>query len=384
MRVVRPVGQMIAEARKSMATPARWRAGVSRAWPVARYVIGLALAALAFDQLASHESELTEAAVALSHLRWGWVLAGVLVEAGSYLSLVQVQRVLLRTGRVDIALGPMAAITLAANAIANSLPAGTAIATVFSFRQFRRRGADQAIAGWSVAATFVAGAVTLAVVAAIGAVVAGAEGASLDLVGPIVGALALALVTGAIFVQERALGWTVRAAVGLSRRLTSWPRDNLAARIGRMVARLTLVHLSPGKVASALGWGLGNWTLDCSCLALSFVAVGAGIPWKGLLLAYGAGQLAANLPITPGGLGVVEGSLTIALVAFGGSTSSSVAAVLLYRLISFWLTLPLGWGIWAWLGWTGRRRPAQATPDDHVGAPAAGDLPGDTSQAVTK
>jgi len=37
--------------------------------------------------------------------------------------------------------------------------------------------------------------------------------------------------------------------------------------------------------------------------------------WKGLLLAYGAGQLAADLPITPGGLGVVEGSLTIALVA---------------------------------------------------------------------
>jgi uncharacterized protein (TIRG00374 family) len=384
MRVVRPIGQMIAEARTSMTTAARWRARVTRVWPVAKYVIGLALAALAFDQLASHGSELTEAAAALSRLRWGWVLAGVLVEAGSYLSLVQVQRVLLRTGRVDVALGKMAAITLAANAIANSLPAGTAIATVFSFRQFRRRGADQAVAGWSVVATFVAGAVTLAVVAAIGAVVAGADGASLDLVGPIVGALALALGAGAVFVQERALAWTVRAAVGLSRRLTSWPRDQLAARIGRISARLTLVHLSPGTMARALGWGLGNWMLDCSCLAVSFLAVGAGVPWKGLLLAYGAGQLAANLPITPGGLGVVEGSLTIAIVAFGGSSSSAVAAVLLYRLISFWLTLPLGWGAWAWLEWIGRRRPAPPGAADRVSASASGDLPGDTSQAVTE
>ena len=64
------------------------------------------------------------------------------------------------------------------------------------------------------------------------------------------------------------------------------------------------------------GWPIGSWT--ARCLALSFLALGAGMPWKGLLLAYGAAQLAANLPITPGGLGVVEGSLTIALVAFGG------------------------------------------------------------------
>jgi len=369
-----------------MTTAVRWRARVTRVWPVARYVIGLALAALAFDQLAGHKGELTEAAAALGHLRWGWVLAGVIVEAGSYLSLVQIQRVLLRAGRVKIAVGPMAAITLAATAIASSLPAGTAFAALFSFRQLHRRGADEAIAGWSLVATFFAGAVTLAVMATAGALVARAVGASPDLVGPIVGALAVALVMGAIFVQQRALVWAVSATVGLSRRLTSWPRDKFAARIDQIIVRLTAVHLSPGKAATTLGWGLGYWTLDCSCLTVSFLAVGAGVPWKGLLLAYGAGQLASSLPITPGGLGVVEGSLTIALVAFGGPAPSTVAAVLLYRLISFWLILPLGWGTWASLTWIGRRRPwpAPPAPADHGGPPAAGDLPGDTSQAATR
>jgi hypothetical protein len=88
------------------------------------------------------------------------------------------------------------------------------------------------------------------------------------------------------------------------------------------------------------------------------MAVGVGIPWRGLLLAYGAGQLAANLPVTPGGLGVVEGSLTIALVTFGGAEPSTVAAVFLYRILSFWLELPIGWATWAALVW--RHRPAAA------------------------
>jgi uncharacterized protein (TIRG00374 family) len=95
--------------------------------------------------------------------------------------------------------------------------------------------------------------------------------------------------------------------------------------------------------------------LDCGCLAASFLAVGVGVPWKGLLLAYGAGQLAVNLPITPGGLGVVEGSLTIALVAYGGAQPTTAAAVLLYRIISFWAELPVGWAAWAVLVWNGRR-----------------------------
>jgi hypothetical protein len=91
------------------------------------------------------------------------------------------------------------------------------------------------------------------------------------------------------------------------------------------------------------------------------------VPWKGLLLAYGAGQLAANLPITPGGLGVVEGSLTIAIVAYGGAAGSTVVAVLLYRFISFWLILPIGWAAWGWLTWIARRRPLPM-PASPVGA----------------
>jgi len=88
-------------------------------------------------------------------------------------------------------------------------------------------------------------------------------------------------------------------------------------------------------------------------------------------LAYGAGQLAAALPITPGGLGAVEGSITIALVAFGGAQVTTLDAVLLYRLISFWLVLLVGWTLWGELALQVRRgrwgaQPDARVEDDHV------------------
>jgi uncharacterized protein (TIRG00374 family) len=125
--------------------------------------------------------------------------------------------------------------------------------------------------------------------------------------------------------------------------------------VSSIAASLSQVKLSKRDLLIVLAWSVANWALDCSCLVFAYLAVGAGVPWRGLLLAYGAGQLAANLPITPGGLGVVEGSLVIALVAFGGGQISTVAAVLLYRIVSFWGFLPVGWVFWGGLTWHNRR-----------------------------
>ena len=105
--------------------------------------------------------------------------------------------------------------------------------------------------------------------------------------------------------------------------------------------------------------GGAYWIADCGCLAFAFLAVGSPVPWQGLLLAYCAAQLAVNLPITPGGLGVVEGSLTVALVAFGGGRAPTVAAVLLYRVLSFWIPLPTGAACYLALA-RGRRRRERA------------------------
>jgi uncharacterized protein (TIRG00374 family) len=89
-----------------------------------------------------------------------------------------------------------------------------------------------------------------------------------------------------------------------------------------------------------------SWLADIAVLAVAFLALGMHPPWLGLLLAYCAGQLASSVPIIPGGLGVVEGTLAVALVAFGGCTTGTLAAVLLYRLVSRWSIIPAGALAW--------------------------------------
>jgi uncharacterized protein (TIRG00374 family) len=339
------------------ARPGRGR--VRRVWPWLRYVVGIALAALAAWAVAGRRGELSGASQYLAHLNWWWLVPAVGAEFGSLVSFAIVQKRLLEAGHVRVSTARLTGVTVAATAIANSMPAGAVVSSVFAFRQYRRQGADEALAGWTLAAVFVVASVTLAVVAATGVAIAGAEGAGLDLVGVTVAVLVGALALGAVFVQRRALVWLVSAVVRASRRVVGWPRGELGANVDAVIARLTAVSLTARQTLAVVCWGVANWITDCGCLALSFLAVGVGVPWKGLLLAYGAGQLAANLPITPGGLGVVEGSLTIALVAFGGSETSTVAAVLLYRILSFWVGLPVGWTTWALLSW-GARRGARA------------------------
>jgi putative heme transporter len=340
--------------------PAARRSRLRRAWPWLKYLVGLALAGLALWALTGRTGELSGASKYLDHLRWWWLALAVVAEAGSLVAFALIQKRLLEAGRVHVSTGRLTAVTVASTAIANSMPAGPVVSAVYAFGQYRRQGADEALAAWTLAAVFVDASVTLALVAAVGVTVAGAAGAGLDLVGVTVAVLVGTIALGAVFLQRRALVWLVSGSVRVTRVVIGWPRGELASQVDRIITRLTVVSLSMRQVFSVVGWGVANWVLDCACLALSFLAIGAGIPWRGLLLAYGAGQLAANLPITPGGLGVVEGSLTIALVQFGGAEASTVAAVLLYRILSFWAELPVGWATWGAVAWWGR---ALTVPD---------------------
>lgn len=310
---------------------------------------------LGLEVLSSHRSELSGFGYVLDHLQWWWLPSAVLVEAASLVAFAGVQYRLLAAGDLRASARPLIGITLASQAITNSLPGGTALAAVYGFRWYRRLGADDALAGWAMVGSGVAAALSLALVAAAGVVLATEQGASLDLIPVVVGVLVATVAVGALFVYERPLAAVVNWSVRTCHRLTGRPRGDLEAQIERVVERVTVVRLDWRQIAAIIGWALANWLFDCSCFALSFLVVGAGIPWKGLLLAYGAGQLAANLPITPGGLGAVEGSITIALAYFGGARASTVDAVLIYRLISFWGVLVVGWLACGWGAWGVRR-----------------------------
>ena len=65
-----------------------------------------------------------------------------------------------------------------------------------------------------------------------------------------------------------------------------------------------------------------------------------------MVVAYTLGQLVAAIPILPGGGGTIEATMSTGLVLAGGAGAAVIAAVLLYRIVSAWALVPLGWGLW--------------------------------------
>ncbi len=87
-------------------------------------------------------------------------------------------------------------------------------------------------------------------------------------------------------------------------------------------------------------WAALNWLLDAAVLWVFLLAFGHTVGVIGLLVAFGLASVLAVLPITPGGLGVVEGVLVPTLVAFGVPGAPALLAVLGWRVVNFWLPVP--------------------------------------------
>ena len=334
--------------------------------------------------LSSKTSELEGFGTVFRTFDWWWVPPAVAAEIGSYYCFAAMQFELLKAGHLRAPWNPLLKLTFASQAITNSLPIGNAFASVYGFRWFRRFGADNTLAVWALVGTLVAASMSLSLLAIVGLGVATQEGASLDLVPVLIGTFIVLLGIGSLFVYERPLHAVLSWALRFSVAVTGRPRGDTVALIDSVIAWMTAVRLNWSQIGRIITWGTLNWLLDCACFAMMFPALGVPIPWKGLLLAYGAGQLAASLPITPGGLGVVEGSITVALVAFGGAETSTAYAVLLYRVISFWMILVVGWVFIGELALQVRRGrwPRQALSTEVEAGPVAYETP--TPDAIAR
>ncbi len=91
-----------------------------------------------------------------------------------------------------------------------------------------------------------------------------------------------------------------------------------------------------------MGWAATFWLLDASSLFVFIAAFGKIVAPVDLLVAYGLAQVLAVIPITPSGLGVIEGVLIPTLAGFGVPKSTAILGVLSYRLVNFWLPIPVG------------------------------------------
>lgn len=170
----------------------------------------------------------------------------------------------------------------------------------------------------------------------------------LGLVVSLVVAVILVLLGLALLHWDAFVGAVGRAAgrvIHLVRRRI--PAETVAERV---VAQRDVVAASfAGHWGRALAAAAGNRMFDYSALVAAVYAVGGRARPSMVLLAYVLSLALALVPITPGGLGFVEAGLTSILVLAGVDADQAVLGTLLYRLVAFWLPIPIG--ALAWAGW---------------------------------
>jgi uncharacterized membrane protein YbhN (UPF0104 family) len=114
--------------------------------------------------------------------------------------------------------------------------------------------------------------------------------------------------------------------------------------LDELVAQLRSVRPSGRDWTVATGFALLNWAFDAGCLAACAAALSVhGLTLPLLVVAYTAGMASSGLSLVPGGIGVVEAALVLALVAGGVPAAAALPAVLLYRLISLAGVVGAGW-----------------------------------------
>jgi len=263
-----------------------------------------------------------------------------------------------------LSLGQAALESHTSTAVGNLLPAGQAVGLGVTYRFYTSYG-------------FGGGPITLSLlvqgvwnnfvklgmpVVALGLLVASGDGA---------GGLATAAVVGLVVLVLAIAGFAFglsgeRRAARLGRALAS-----VAEAVRRVVRRPGRPDWERGAVAfraEAITLLRGRWHwLTASTLvshlslflvlllALRHVGVSESeVSWVEALAAFALVRLLSAFPLTPGGLGVVELGLAAALVLAGGEEAPVVAAVLVFRVLTFLLPIPIGaltWWLWRRSAW---------------------------------
>ncbi len=158
----------------------------------------------------------------------------------------------------------------------------------------------------------------------------------------LLGVLLLAAFGGTVLLltrgQRHADNWLRR----LAEHVPFMSADGVSRVLDHLADRLTILFSNRRLLSRALFWAAANWLLDASCLWVILLALGQTVSPIDLLVAYGLANILAAIPITPGGLGVVEFTLSGTLAGFGVPASIAYLAVIAWRLLNFWLPIPLG------------------------------------------
>jgi uncharacterized protein (TIRG00374 family) len=303
---------------------------------------------------------------ALKAADWWWVVAALVLEMASIGMMIRLQRRLLKAFGVPVSFGRVGAITYSSTAISMSVPAGGAVSAGYVYRKFRASGANAGTAASVMLLSGILSVTALVVLYLVGLLLA--TWTRLQALGrqhPVITVLIGVVVLGLILVAIRLLANRRNRQADDRRtpRLDSF--EHRHPKIGA-AGRQALETFHRAGDVRPWDWNLvftqsmANWLLDAASLYTATLAFELDIDlWKLALLYLGI-QLVRQIPITPGGIGLIEASLLAGLVSAGAAQGSAAAAIVVYRLFSCWLLIPVGFTLMGLLAIRDRRRGVEA------------------------
>ena len=283
---------------------------------------------------------------ALHHARLWLMALGVLCEAGSLAAYIALYRTVVHAQGARVGILGAGQAVMAGFLISHVVPGGSVAGTIANVRTMEREGVSARTAGLAVTLTVIVSDIALGGLFLAGTIYSLVKGGSVGyvitaiVVIPVLGTL-VGLVFLFAFRRELAGRAVHRIARMLHRFVHRIDADSLEQNAIELADDARAV-LSGRRFVQALLLAAANWLLDVSVLYLFFLAVGHHQHFGALVVAYAVANLVSAIPITPSGLGVVEATLVAISVGFGAPRDTAVVAVLGYRLVNFWLPLPVG------------------------------------------
>jgi uncharacterized protein (TIRG00374 family) len=299
----------------------------------------------------------------LAEVRLRWFVLLAVLEAGSFAALWWLTRLALEphvdgqevdeVGASRVGWGTVATAQLAGSAASKVVPGGAATGGVVQARLLIQAGEPAAAVASALTGV---GLITTAVllllpVLTVPALLIGpppAEQLQLGLLVSLIVAVVIVAVGVVVLTWPRVLTSIGRLVGHLLHQIRpAMTAESVASQLSAQRARV--VAAFQGRWWLAVVLAAANRMFDYAALVAALAAFGVHARPSEVLLAFVVAQALALVPITPGGLGFVESGLTALLVVIGVPVDVSVIATLLYRLVSYWLPIPIG--AFAWAGW---------------------------------
>jgi uncharacterized protein (TIRG00374 family) len=279
----------------------------------------------------------------LSTLHPWWFTLAIGAEIAHFMCTFALQRLALRSR----AWFPVITSQLASNAITLIMPGGAPVGAAVQFRMLATSGLDTSstVGGLAAFSLLGVGGLLALPIFALPVVLLGApvnRGLVNAAILGAVGFVVFAAFGAVLLVYDAPLRWAGRVAQRLGN-LVLRKRPALAGLDDTLIAQRDEIRAVLGRQWwQALLLSSGRLAFDYLCLLAALRATGSHPRPSLILVAYAAAGIIGMIPATPGGLGLVEASLTGLLVLAGVDSSQAVLATLTYRLASYWAPLAAG------------------------------------------